>query len=285
MTKKPEWLKIRHTDDPARDAVAEILKELELNTVCHEALCPNCMECFSRKTATFMIMGTHCTRSCGFCNVRRGTPQPLDPGEPERIAEAVGRLGMRHIVVTSVTRDDLPDGGASHFAGVVAAIREKSPKTAIELLIPDFLGDLAALKTVADAVPEVIGHNMETVACLYPQVRPQAGYLRSLEVVKNIKRLNPHIRSKSGIMLGLGETEKQVRELFDHLRGVGCEFLTIGQYLAPSSGHLPVKEYIEPRRFDEYAKTARQKGFSFVASAPFVRSSYHADEALHDGHK
>ena len=175
MTQKPPWLKIRHTPNPRYDETISILESLKLNTVCVEANCPNRAECFSNKTATFMILGTNCTRSCGFCNVRRGTPQPLDPGEPERIAEAVGRLGMRHIVVTSVTRDDLPDGGASHFAGVVAAIREKSPKTAIELLIPDFLGDLAALKTVADAAPEVIGHNMETVACLYPQVRPQAG--------------------------------------------------------------------------------------------------------------
>jgi lipoic acid synthetase len=278
--KKPDWLKIKSIKDPNQDTVAEVLKKLNLKTVCNEAICPNHMECFSRKTATFMILGVNCTRDCRFCNVRHESPQPVDPGEPERIAFAVNELEMRYIVITSVTRDDLSDGGAEHFAKTIRAIRDKSPKTAVEVLIPDFKGDFSALQTVAEAMPDVIGHNMETVEQLYPQVRPQANYRRSLELIKNIKKLNPAIRSKSGIMLGLGETKAQVHKLFNDLREADCEFLTIGQYLAPSPKHLPIKKYIEPAQFDEYGKTAKQRGFSFVASAPLVRSSYHADEAL-----
>lgn len=283
MTRKPKWLRIPITKNPNQDAVDGILKSLNLNTVCNEAICPNRMECFSRKTATFIILGIHCTRSCGFCNVRHEKPQQLDPDEPLKIAQAIKKLDMRYIVITSVTRDDLPDGGAKHFASVVRAIRKSSPDTTIELLIPDFQGNIDALKTVTDASPDVIGHNMETIKALYPQVRPQAEYQRSLNLLQNIKKLNSEIRSKSGIMLGLGETKDQVHELFDDLREVGCEFLTIGQYLAPSPEHLPIKEYIEPAQFDEYGKTARKKGFSFVASAPFVRSSYHAGEAMDSG--
>jgi len=280
MIRKPKWLRIPITKNPNQDAVVEVLKNLNLNTVCNEAICPNRMECFSRKTATFMILGTHCTRNCGFCNVRHEKPQPIDIDEPQKIAQAIEKLDIQYIVITSVTRDDLPDGGAMHFANVVRAIRKSSPNTAIELLIPDFQGNIDALKTVTDAKPDVISHNMETIKDLYSQVRPQAEYQRSLDLLRNIKMLNSEIRSKSGIMLGLGETKDQVHELFDDLRKVGCEFLTIGQYLAPSPQHLPIQEYIEPDTFDEYGKTARKKGFSFVASAPFVRSSYHAGEAL-----
>ena len=280
MLKKPDWMRVSGMRNQNSEAVAGVLQALNLNIVCNEAACPNHMECFSRKTATFMILGTACTRNCRFCNVRNEPPKPIDIDEPKRIAQAVRELDMRYVVITSVTRDDLPDGGAAHFADVISSIRANSPTTAIEVLIPDFGGDIAALKTAADALPNVISHNMETVSKLYSAVRPQADYMRSLELLANIKKLNPAIHSKSGIMLGLGETEAQVYELFDDLRNVGCEFLTIGQYLAPTREHLPVFEYIEPYRFEEYGKIAREKGFSFVASAPLVRSSYHADEAL-----
>jgi lipoic acid synthetase len=280
MVKKPDWLRVSYVKNPHQEAVAGILEKLNLNTVCEQAMCPNYMECFSRKTATFMILGTACTRNCRFCNVRRGMPLPPDPDEPERIAEAVAQLGMKYVVITSVTRDDLPDGGAAHFAGVVRAIKKYAPGVAVETLIPDFSGDIEALKSVTNTSPDVISHNMETIASLYHEARPQAVYRRSLDLLGNIKGLNPKIRSKSGIMLGLGETESQVHELFDDLREVDCEFLTIGQYLAPSPKHLPVREFIEPRRFDKYKMTAESKGFAFVASAPFVRSSYHAGEAL-----
>ena len=283
--KKPDWLRIPVTKDPNQGVVAGILKKLNLNTVCHEAACPNRMECFSRKTATFMILGASCTRNCGFCNVRHDTPQAVDADEPRRIAQAVAELGMRYIVITSVTRDDLPDGGAAHFAETIREIRKTSPDTAVEVLIPDFQGDVSSLETVADAFPAVISHNMETVAALYPTVRPQAIYRRSLDLLRNIKRLNPAIHSKSGFMLGLGETEAQVLELLDDLHAANCDFLTIGQYLAPSSAHLPIREFIEPAVFDAYGETARQKGFAFVASAPFVRSSYHAGEALEPAYK
>jgi len=280
MISKPKWLRIPYIDNSNKDTVREILESLNLNTVCREANCPNYLECFSKKTATFMILGTNCTRNCRFCNVTCDEPQSIDPNEPENIAQAVVELGLQYVVVTSVTRDDLPDGGAEHFAKVIRAIQTASPKTAIEVLIPDFQGNIAALKKVADALPTVISHNMETVISLYDAVRPQAEYQRSLNLLQNIKKLNPAIRSKTGIMLGLGETQEQVHALFDDLRNVGCEFLTIGQYLAPSREHYPVQEYIEPQIFDEYGATAREKGFSFVASAPLVRSSYHAGEAL-----
>ena len=280
MLKKPDWLRISGARNPNSEAVVGVLQALQLNTVCNEAACPNQMECFSRKTATFMTLGTACTRSCRFCNVRNEPPKPIDIDEPKRIAQAVSELSMSYVVITSVTRDDLPDGGASHFANVIRAIRANSPTTAIEVLAPDFGGDIAALKAVVEAFPNVISHNMETVSALYSVVRPQADYTCSLELLANIKKLNPAIRSKSGLMLGFGETEAQVYELLDDLRSVGCEFLTIGQYLAPTREHLPVSEYIEPYRFEEYGKIAREKGFLFVASAPLVRSSYYADEAL-----
>jgi len=280
MPQKPEWLRIRHTENPNKSAVEAILRRLKLNTVCAEANCPNYTECFSRKVATFMIMGTNCTRNCRFCNVRHDLPTPLDCGEPKNVARAIAELELKYVVVTSVTRDDLPDFGAAHFAETIAEIRRAAPDTVVEVLIPDFCGEVTALKIVTDAAPDVISHNMETVKSLYSAVRPQAKYSRSLELLRNIKTLAPQIRSKSGIMVGLGETDAEVYELFDDLRSVGCEFLTVGQYLSPSKLHIPVSEYIEPAKFDEYAKTARAKGFEFVASAPLVRSSYRADAAI-----
>jgi lipoic acid synthetase len=278
--KKPEWLRKPSIVDPNQELVAGLLKELNLNTVCHEACCPNHAECFAKKTATFMILGTRCTRDCRFCSVSHAAPQPADPEEPERIARAAARLGLRYVVVTSVTRDDLPDGGAAHFAEVIQRIRALNPETAVETLIPDFQGNREALETVAAANPAVISHNMETVSALYPAVRPQAVYQRSLALLAGIRRANPAVHSKTGVMLGLGETRAQVLALFDDLRQAGCEFLTIGQYLAPSRKHHPVIEYIPPDQFAEYGEIARNAGFAFVASAPFVRSSYHASEAL-----
>jgi len=282
MLNKPDWLRVRHTITPNMEAVESILKSLNLNTVCNEAACPNMAECFSRKTATFMILGTACTRNCRFCNVSHGQTHDHDAEEPGNVARAVKELGLRYVVVTSVTRDDLPDGGAGHFAQTIREIRNASPETVIEVLIPDFLGSSDALGTVTDAKPDVISHNMETVKSLYNAVRPQAVYERSLELIGRIKLLEPKIRSKSGIMVGLGETKAQVYELFEDLRGVGCEFLTIGQYLAPTKQHIPVKEYIEPSAFDDYRSVALGKGFEFVASAPLVRSSYNAGEAVLD---
>jgi lipoic acid synthetase len=280
MEKKPEWLRKKFIMNPNVAVVEGVLGELGLNTVCREALCPNCRECFTAGTATFIMMGTNCTRNCSFCNVRNGPPQPLDPNEPSRVALAVAELGLRYAVITSVTRDDLPDGGAAHFAEVIRAVGDASPQTAVEVLIPDFQGDEAALSVVAAANPAVISHNIETVAPLYPEVRPQADYRRSLKLLENIKRANPRVRSKSGVMLGLGETRGQLLELFDDLRDAGCELLTIGQYLAPSGNHHPVVEYVHPDMFNEYGEIAQRKGFSCVASAPFVRSSYRAGEAL-----
>jgi len=279
MLPKPDWLRVRYAKTPELEAVEKLLDSLKLNTVCKEANCPNCLECFSRKTATILIMGTNCTRNCRFCNVRNGEPQALDPDEPGNAAGAVRELGLKYVVITSVTRDDLPDGGAGHFAQTIREIRKAAPGTVIEVLIPDFMGRPDALQTVVDAFPDVISHNMETVESLYPAVRPQAQYQRSLDLLKNVKLLNPDIRSKSGLMAGLGETKEQVYELLNDLREAGCEFLTIGQYLAPSKQHIPVHEYIEPSVFDEYGAKAREMGFDFVASAPFVRSSYHAGEA------
>lgn len=280
MKRKPEWLRKAVIEVPDQELVENILQELNLNTVCREANCPNSMECYAKKTATFMILGTNCTRNCRFCNVNGDKPFPVDPQEPEHIGQAVARLRLRYIVVTSVTRDDLPDGGAEHFAKVIREIQKASPETAIEVLIPDFQGDFAALKTVAAAKPTVISHNMETVNSLYSAVRPEADYQRSLTLLKRIKQIDPSIRSKTGIMLGLGEGKNEVLKLFDDLRDVACEFLTIGQYLAPSKEHHPVIEYIHPDLFAEYGKIAREKGFAFVASSPFVRSSYNAGEAL-----
>jgi len=277
---KPDWLKRTWKATDEMKGVEALVQDLGLNTVCREAHCPNYSECFGRGTATFMILGANCTRSCSFCSVTNAKPECVDAGEPARVAEAVKKLGLSYVVITSVTRDDLEDGGASHFAETVKEIRRLSPTTKVEILIPDFQGDSAALSCVIDTAPDVISHNMETVRALYENVRPQADYERSLFVLKYIANSESGIKCKSGIMVGVGETDEQVMELMDDLREVGCTILTIGQYLRPSDANIPVEAYIEPKVFDYWADKARSKGFEFVASAPFVRSSYHAEEAL-----
>jgi len=312
--KKPEWIKRTFRMTPELKAVEDLVSDLRLNTVCREASCPNYSECFGRGTATFMILGAVCTRHCGFCGVTHADGAPLVlPGsdEPERVGEAVRRLNLSYVVITSVTRDDLPDGGAEQFARTVRAIRRLSPHTRVETLIPDFAGDPAALDTVLEAAPDVVSHNMETVRALYGLVRPQADYERSLLLIRRVADwaarpvalhraalpagaperampspgiggldVPPHPKAKSGLMVGVGETEAQVFELFADLRGAGCELLTIGQYLRPSPVNIPVRAYVTPEAFARYEAAAYEAGFEFVASAPFVRSSYHAEEAL-----
>jgi lipoic acid synthetase len=275
MLKKPDWLRVPYFDNDDSLFVTKLIKEFNLNTVCVEANCPNRAECFSKRTATFMILGSNCTRNCTFCNVSHGMPQAADKDEPRRIAEAVRLLGLKYVVITSVTRDDLPDGGAAHFAGVIEEIKKTAPGTAVEVLIPD----LTSLDIITEKRPEVISHNIETVESLYSVIRPEADYKRSLNVLSNIKSLSESIRVKSGLMLGLGETRAEVLKTFDDLLEHGCEILTIGQYLSPSKAHYPVARYIEPVVFAEYEDIAKDKGFRFVKSGPFVRSSYNAEEA------
>ncbi|MHB8962372.1 MAG: lipoyl synthase, partial [Saccharofermentanales bacterium] len=281
FVKKPEWLHVNAGNARNNAEVTALLKELDLHTVCEEASCPNCGECFGRRTATFMILGRNCTRNCTFCCVSKGEPETPDPEEPRNIAEAVKKLNLKYVVITSVTRDDMPDGGASHFADVIGAIRSTGGETRplIEVLIPDFKGDAAALRTVIAAMPDVINHNIETVPRLYPEVRPQAVYTRSLELLARVNESAPAIRTKSGIMLGLGETEQEVYSVLDDLRRHHCDFLTIGQYLAPSRFHHPVVEYISPAIFEKYKQEALDRGFGYVASGPLVRSSYMAEDA------
>jgi lipoic acid synthetase len=274
---KPDWLKIKVSSCANQSDVTEILKRHSLHTVCDEANCPNKMECFSKKTATFMILGRICTRNCTFCNVENNPPRPPDREEPRHTAQAVKELGLKHVVITSVTRDDLPDGGASHFADTINEIRALTPEVIIEVLIPDFLGDIKALERVISAGPEIINHNVETVPRLYPEVRPQAVYKRSLELLKNIKHHGSGISSKSGIMLGLGEKEEEVLQVLRDLREAECDMITIGQYLAPGPGHYPVAEYIHPDKFDKYRQIALALGFRAAAAGPFVRSSYMAE--------
>ena len=255
-----------------------ILSETDLHTVCQEARCPNLGECFSRGTATFLILGRVCTRGCGFCAVEHDAPARPDEAEPERVAQAVQKMGIHYVVITSVTRDDLADGGASSFAETIRAIRALNPKINIEVLIPDFKGDLRSLKAVLKECPEVLNHNIETISRLYPRVRPLADYKRSLNLLKRSKEDCPHIPTKSGFMLGLGETQEEVLELLRDLRGVGCDFLTIGQYLQPRQDRLPVVRFIPPEEFEEYKRMGEEMGFRAVASGPFVRSSFHASE-------
>ena len=257
-----------------------VLRELNLQTVCESARCPNIGECFSRPTATFMIAGTRCTRRCGFCAVDTARPSPLDPAEPARIAEAARRMGLRHVVVTAVARDDLDDGGAGHFAATILALRAQLPSARVEVLTPDFKGEEPPLRTVLEARPDVFNHNVETVPRLNRAVRPQASYRRSIDVLARAKSLSPALVTKSGLMLGLGETRDEVEAVMRDLRAAGCDLLTIGQYLQPTRAHLPVVEYVAPQVFTDYAKVGRTMGFRHVASGPFVRSSYHADEAL-----
>lgn len=279
-TAKPEWLKVRVRSTREAAEVREMLKHLSLHTVCEEAACPNIMECFGRRTATFMILGRICTRNCTFCNVTKGVVDPVDPEEPIHVAEAAAALKLKHVVVTSVTRDDLPDGGAGHFARVIKEIKRKSPDMTVEVLIPDFKGSRDSLAVVVEAKPEILNHNVETVPRLYPEVRPMAVYKRSLELLSNVKSMDPDMITKSGIMLGLGEKEHEVVEVMKDLRDVGCEVLTIGQYLAPTREHHPVVEYVPPETFARFKEIGEQLGFRYVASSPLVRSSYMAEQVL-----
>lgn len=258
--------------------VKSILDETHLHTVCEEARCPNVGECFSKGTATILILGRICTRHCGFCAVEQGVPAPLNEQEPEEVAQAMKKMGLRYAVVTSVTRDDLPDGGAFAFAKTIQAIRGMDPTIKIEVLVPDFEGTLSSLRIVLEESPDVLNHNIETVPRLYPEVRPQADYNRSLNLLKKSKDLYPHVFTKSGFMLGLGETEDEVLNLIQDLREVGCDFLTIGQYLQPRPDRLPVVRFIPPEDFDKFKKLGEEMGFKSIASGPFIRSSFHASE-------
>ena len=277
---KPDWLRIKAQGDENLTIVEGIINRLSLHTVCSEANCPNRMACFNKRTATFMILGSTCTRNCTFCTVMKGLPQPVDSDEPRHVAHGIKELGLKHAVITSVTRDDLPDGGAAHFAETIREIRNADAHVTIEVLIPDFGGNTASIQAVVNAKPDIINHNIETVPRLYPQVRPMAVYDRSIALLKYIKQLDSSIFTKSGIMLGLGERQQEVVQSMKDLHGVHCDFLTIGQYLAPSKNHHPVVAYIHPDIFDNYRVIGEEIGFSYVASAPLVRSSYMADEAM-----
>lgn len=277
-TKKPEWLRIKMQGGNVSTKVQNLISDLSLNTVCDEANCPNRMECFQRGTATFMILGRNCTRNCTFCNVTKAKPDEVDPMEPEKIAKAVSKLGLKHAVITSVTRDDLEDQGANQFAKVVEEIRKSTPEITIELLIPDMQGNKELIDIILNSEPNILNHNVETVPELYDKVRPMAVFERSIELLGYVKKTKPNIKTKSGMMLGLGETKEQVINVFKRLREVNCDILTLGQYLQPSKAHIPVVEYISPEQFDEYKKIALSMGFKKVASAPLVRSSYYAED-------
>lgn len=277
----PRWLKRRVPAGGANRFTAELVHELGLATVCDHARCPNRMECYARKTATFMILGSTCTRNCAFCGVAHGVPEPVDPDEPRRVAEAARRLGLRHVVITCVTRDDLADGGAEHFCRTIGAVRDACPGTTIEVLPSDLGGNRAAFDRLVAAAPDVYNHNVETVPRLFPVVRgPKPDFRWILEMFGRIKRANPAIRTKTGMMLGLGETREEVLDALADLHAAGCEMLTLGQYLQPSDAQMPVARYVPPEEFDELGQLARSLGFSAVASAPFVRSSYHAGEMI-----
>jgi lipoic acid synthetase len=254
------------------------MRENRLTTVCEEAACPNIGECWAQRHATMMIMGDTCTRACSFCNVATGMPRPLDHDEPARVADAVAKLGLRHVVVTSVDRDDLDDGGAAHFAATIAAIRAAAPETTIEVLTPDFLRKPGSMEIVADARPDVFNHNLETVPRLYPTIRPGARYYQSLRLLDQLKRRDPSIFTKSGLMVGLGESRTEIMQVMDDLRIADVDFLTIGQYLQPTVKHAAVETFVTPEQFAEYASLARAKGFRLVSASPLTRSSYHADE-------
>ena len=275
----PDWLKRPLPVGNENFFTNNLIHELGLETVCESARCPNRPECWSRRTATFMVMGNLCTRPCGFCSVPRGTPEALETDEPARVAEAAHRLGLKHVVITSVTRDDLSDGGAEHFYQCVLAVRART-SARIEVLTPDFLGDTAAIDRVIEAQPEVFNHNTETVPRFYKKVRGRAEYQRSLDLLARVKAKAPHIVTKSGLMLGLGETREELLDVFGDLRSAGCDVLTLGQYLSPTLKHIPVARYLPPEEFDQLAVLARSLGFREVASGPFVRSSYHADEMV-----
>lgn len=276
--RKPEWLKVKLQGSGVSEKVRKTLKDLELNTVCTEANCPNKMECYERGTATFMILGRNCTRNCTFCNVSRNMPDKVNLDEPGKVAKAVNRLGLKHAVITSVTRDDLEDQGAEQFVKVVEEIRKINDKVTIELLIPDMQGNKDLLDKILDSQPDILNHNVETVPELYHEVRPMADFERSVDVIRYFKEKDPLMITKSGMMLGLGETQEQVLQVIYKLADAGCDILTLGQYLRPSVHHIEVKEYIRPEIFDYYKEKAYEAGIKNVASAPLVRSSYHAED-------
>ena len=275
---KPDWIRVRAATSPVFSETQRIVREHGLHTVCEEASCPNIAECWSQRHATMMIMGDTCTRACSFCNVRTGLPGPLDHDEPDRVAAAVAKLGLSHIVITSVDRDDLGDGGAAHFAAVIRAIRREAPGATIEILTPDFLRKDGALETVVEAGPDIYNHNLETVPGLYLKIRPGARYFHSLRLLQRVKELAPAMFTKSGIMVGLGETRDEVLQVMDDLRSADVDFLTIGQYLQPTRRHAEVKAYINPQEFKAYETVATAKGFALVSASPLTRSSHHAGE-------
>jgi len=275
---KPPWLRIRYRDTPELERVQALVADLQLNTVCQSAACPNLSECWARGTATFMLGGNTCTRRCGFCDVLTGRPAALDPDEPARVADAIAALGLRFAVITAVARDDVADGGATHFAATIHAVRERAEGCRVEVLIPDFKGSTEALRTVLDAGPDVLNHNVETVARLQRRVRPAARYERSLQLLATSRELRPDIPTKTGIMLGLGETEAEIRQTLRDIVAHGCRLLTIGQYLSPGPDHLPVERYAPPEEFDAWRREALDLGFAEVASGPLVRSSYRAEQ-------
>lgn len=274
---KPDWIRVKAPVSREYQGTRDIIHKLKLNTVCEEAACPNIGECWSQKHATVMIMGDTCTRACAFCNVKTGVPGALNPHEPENLAQAVGELGLKHVVITSVDRDDLGDGGAEHFAQCIAAMRKRAPHTTIEVLTPDFLRKNNAIEVVVKAKPDVYNHNIETVPRLYKTIRPGARYFNSLHLLKTVKECDPSIFTKSGIMVGLGETKEEVLQVMDDLRAAEVDFMTIGQYLQPTPAHAPIDRYVTPDEFKFYEQQARAKGFLMVSSSPLTRSSYHAE--------
>lgn len=280
LKRKPSWLKVKIELSSNLKQVQALTRTLNLNTVCQEANCPNRLECYNKGTAAFMILGSVCTRNCRFCNVSSGKPDAVDCNEPVHVAEAIKKLDLKHAVITSVTRDDLPDGGAMHFNNVINEIHKLNPNTSVEVLIPDLKGDLDSLKIILDAKPEILNHNVETVPRLYKDVRPQAIYKRSMDLLYNVKKINSNILTKSGFMLGLGETEDEIIQLLKELKEINCDIVTIGQYLAPSEEHIEVVEYIHPDVFEKYRQIGMDMGFKYIASSPLVRSSYNAAKAL-----
>ena len=278
VLRKPDWIRVKAPGSPLYLETREIVKSNRLVTVCEEAGCPNIGECWEKKHATFMVMGDTCTRACSFCNVRTGMPDALDAGEPERVADAVARMGLSHSVITSVDRDDLDDGGAAHFAAVIRAIRKASPATTIEVLTPDFLRKPGALEQVVEAKPDVFNHNLETVPSLYLTIRPGARYFHSLRLLQRVKELDPSMFTKSGIMVGLGETREQVLQVMDDMRSAEIDFMTIGQYLQPTRKHAAIDRFVTPEEFKAYESTAFAKGFLMVSSSPLTRSSHHAGD-------
>jgi lipoic acid synthetase len=278
ILRKPDWLRVKAPGSPGYVQTKAIVKSHGLTTVCEEAACPNIGECWSVSHATMMIMGDTCTRACAFCNVKTGLPEALDPSEPARVADAVAKMGLKHVVITSVDRDDLADGGAAHFAEVVRAIRRAAPGTTIEILTPDFLRKDGAAEMVIDARPDVFNHNLETVPRLYLKIRPGARYFHSLRLLDQVKARDPEQFTKSGLMVGLGETKEEVMQVMDDMRSAGVDFLTIGQYLQPTRKHAPIERFVEPDEFKAYETIARAKGFLMVSSSPLTRSSHHAGE-------